>query len=292
MKAKFKTKSSGIAAIFIILAIVIILVVVFGLVFMNMKLAKKPAPLPEEPEKGKMPEPVYETVVKNIKFSLVKVEDRGNALPSSESRYPQRIKTDATTTDKFIKVIISAQNLGTENTRRHGWEVAELVDSDGRKFYSAAKADYWLPLVNDCDAILKPNFTPTPCIIIYEVSKKSIGLRVRVDIPDPASGKNKPEDESFIDLPLYNEKYCWDDSDCDCGLNRYTRDCFLGNKTYVASSTLSISWDSISTSSQTGSALSTSTRIALQNCFPFCRGAMGEVKTKCINNTCSQATSF
>lgn len=288
-----KTKSSGSATLFIVLGIVLVLVIVFGLV-MKMNFTKKSASEPvEEFKKGKVPEPVYETMVKNIKFNFVKVEDKGNILPYSESKFSW-MKNDCTTTDKFIKVTISAQNLGTDNTLFQGWEVAELIDSEGRKFYSADRAKNWIPSESNCGAILKPNFTPTPCVKIYEVSKKSIGLKVRVSIPNPVQNKKKPEDESFVDLPLYNEKYCWDDSDCDCGLNKYTGDCFLGNRTYMFASIFSVpqlSTTTPSTSSSASSTLSTSTLVALQGCYTFCRGVMAEIKIKCLNNECKQISS-
>ena len=288
-----KTKSLGSAALFVVLGIVLVLVIIFSLV-MNMNFTKKSASGPvKELEKGKVPEPVYETMVKNIKFSLVKAEDKGNTLLYSESKFSW-MKSDCTTTDKFIKVTIGAQNLGTDNTPFDGWEVAELIDSEGRKFYSPDRVKNWIPSESNCRAILKPNFTPTPCIKIYEVSKKSIGLKVRVSIPNPAQNKKKPEDESFVDLPLYNEKYCWDDSDCDCGLNKYTADCFLGNKTYVFASVFSVpqvSTTTPSTSSPASSTLSTSTLAALQGCYTFCRGVMAEIKIKCLNNECKHVSS-
>ena len=48
----------------------------------------------------------------------------------------------------------------------------------------------WLPSPNLCGALLKPAFDPTPCTKIYEVSKASTGLKIRVETGINNNGKN------------------------------------------------------------------------------------------------------
>ena len=98
-----------------------------------------------------------------------------------------------------------------------------MIDNEGRNF-NPAGAKRWISEESQCGALLKPGFTPTSCIEIYEVAQSSIGLRLIVFAGE----------ERFLDLGLYNEKYCWDNTDCSCGINKYTNDCFVGNKTYIA----------------------------------------------------------
>jgi len=178
--------------------------------------------------KGEMPELVQEVVIGDIKLSFVEAEDMGDILKCEDRINPPsscRPSYDLGTTDKFIKVEITAQNVGQEELRRGSWEIKELVDSEGRNF-SPAGAKRWIPEESQCGELLKPGFTPTRCIEIYEVARPSIGLKLRVSAGE----------EQFLDLGLYGEKYFWNDADCGCGINKYTNDCFVGNKTYVAPS--------------------------------------------------------
>ena len=56
------------------------------------------------------------------------------------------------------------------------------------------------------------------------------------------------------ELNISKEVYCDADSDCDCGINLETRECFLGNKDYVNNSV---------------------------QCPDFCSGLDGRMKIKC-----------
>lgn len=156
-------------------AIIVVIVIITVIVSTMMK----PSPPPKETEEEEQ-ELVYEVEVDDIKFKLKEVKDRGDVLKASESKYPGSIREDLTTTERFVEVTISAQNIGKDNIRSGNWEIKELIDSEGRKFYSSRQLDNWTPEENICGDILKPGFSPTFCVRIYEVAKISTGLKVEV----------------------------------------------------------------------------------------------------------------
>ena len=269
-----KSKSAGIAPIFIAIMGVIIVAIIGVIIFSVVKKEpEKPVETPVvEPVKEEMPKPIYEVIVGNVKFNSVEVEDMGSVLECEKRPIPPERclpQDNANTTDKFIKVKITAQNMGQDNIIKGNWKVEELIDSEGRKFYSSTKTTKWIPEESRCGDLLKPNFKPTACIIIYEVSKHSIGLKTKVYAYTGPAKRGETPPEYFLDLNLYNEKYCWDDSDCACGINKYTKDCFLGNKTYVDLS------DS-----------STYTPEMIEECDKFCAITTEGPTIKCINNEC------
>ena len=57
------------------------------------------------------------------------------------------------------------------------------------------------------------------------------------------------------------EQSCYSDSDCNCGINLKTKDCFFGNKKYVDTT---------------------------KQCPDFCTGIAGNLAVKCLNNLCQQ----
>ena len=104
----------------------------------------------------------------------------GNTLYGAQSRNSSWQK-DITTTERFVKVTIGAQNQGDQNIEAQVWSLGDIVDSDGRHFTSSQyDIDSWLPQPNLCGTLLKPAFDPTPCVKIYEVSKVSKGLKIEV----------------------------------------------------------------------------------------------------------------
>jgi len=285
-----KKFSRGQAILFLLLGIIVIVAIVAAVLLNQPSFANlfknSPEKTQEEQIPGKMPEPVYEVTVGNVVFRLLTTgtRDRGNILRKSESNDPERTRADLKTTDKFIEVRISAQNIGTDNIAKGDWKVDELVDSEGRKFYPIDAAKNWIKPESDCGELLKPNFTPTPCIKIYEVSKNSVGLKARVIVVSYDKAHKKNPQTFYVDLGLYNEKYCWNDSDCGCGINKYTGDCFLGHKTYLATSTASTTTQEIVTST------ASSTENA-DPCAVFCHGDMGEFIIKCLSSQCKQVLS-
>ncbi|MEM7825116.1 MAG: hypothetical protein QXO27_04045 [Candidatus Aenigmatarchaeota archaeon] len=60
------------------------------------------------------------------------------------------------------------------------------------------------------------------------------------------------------------EKYCEQDTDCDCGRHKTTGECFYGNKNYVNTT---------------------------KQCPDFCTGIAGNLKIICKNNECVKITS-
>jgi len=170
---------------------VIILAIV--LVVLLVSLLSKPDSLPEEEEDI---EPVYEIVVGDIKFKLGEVRNKGNVLMVSESNEPDSGREDLTTTERFIKLTIAVENVGKDNIEGRDWDIQELIDSEGRKFYSLPEADFWIPESSRCRTLLKPGFTPTLCTKIYEVAKISTDLKVRV------YSKKYKEADYFVDLGL------------------------------------------------------------------------------------------
>lgn len=270
-----KSKSSGIAPLFIIIGIIIV-IIIGVVIFKIVKNSSNKQPIPTqipEPVKGEMPKPTYEVIFENVKFSFAEAEDLGNILKCEEMIIPPAKclpQNNLVTTDKFIKVKITAQNMGQDNIAKDSWEIEELLDNEGRKFYSSEKTLKWIPDESKCGDLLKPNFEPTACIRIYEVSKHSIGLKAKVyATPLEKPKKKDPIKEYFVDLNIYNEKYCWDDSDCACGINKYTKDCFLGNKFYVDSPDPAVYPAAF-----------------IENCNNFCATAKTESTVKCINNEC------
>jgi hypothetical protein len=174
----------------------IAIIILIVLVFVILKVVKKPPPPPPVEKKQ---EPVYETIVGNVKFKLVEAKDRGNRLLASESKNPEYIKEDLVTTDRFIEVTISAENIGKDNIPQNLWDMEELVDKEGRKFYSSPQFDQWVVRESKCGALLKPGFTPTPCTKIYEVANVATGLKVKVSVKTVGTQKGG---EGLIDIGL------------------------------------------------------------------------------------------
>jgi len=83
---------------------------------------------------------------------------------------------------KFIQVTVGAENKGTLNTTLNAWTIENIVDDQKREYvplqnYLVAP---WLPNPDLCGVLLKPAFSPTPCIKIYEVPMNQRVLKIRV----------------------------------------------------------------------------------------------------------------
>ena len=190
MKFKFK-KSSGVPAearraeagqvsrMLLVLAIIVLVAVV--ITYLIIKMAEKP-PKPNPNPEPIVPQPVYSQILGNINFSHKSTVDMGNILRASEAQSTTTWQKDLTTTERFIKVTIGAQNEGKENIPERSWDIGNIVDSEGRIFepLEGYTISPWLPSNNGCQNLLKPAFEPTLCVKIYEVSKKSTGLKVYV----------------------------------------------------------------------------------------------------------------
>lgn len=179
---KFNKENGQVSRLLLVLAIVIFVAVI--IVYLVMKMATPPAP-PVSNQTLAVPLPVYEKQLENIDFTFKAARDRGNVLHVSDitnSVYAYS-QTDLTTTERFIEVTIGAQNEGTVNTEQGAWDLENIIDSKGRIYVpeNPSAIAPWLPNPNLCGALLKPAFEPTLCTKIYEVSKESTGLKIRVE---------------------------------------------------------------------------------------------------------------
>ncbi len=190
------TESGQISRILIISAVIllVIIVIVYGVIkfFSTNKsqVSKTDNSLVVTP--AETPKLIYEYMIGDIKFLIQSSENLGNILESQLS-----YENDLTTTEKFIKVVIGAQNKGKNNIAQYSWEIGDIVDSEGRNFISINDRAYsWLPKPDLCGALLKPEFEPIPCVKYYEVSKVSTNLRIVVKVTQPK------KEETFLDLNL------------------------------------------------------------------------------------------
>ena len=195
-----KGKSSGAASgILLILGIVLLVIIVVVFLVIRSTAAKKnttPAntTTTQSDTVTQPPEPVTEATLGDIRFVFESAVDLGMVIKSPNTAFQQNL----TTTEKFIKVTIGAQNKGKLNVSRDVWNVGNIVDSDGRNFVSINdQAYYFLPNPTLCGTLLKPEFEPIPCIKLYEVSKESKNLKVEVNTISSSSSKKQ---EAFIDL--------------------------------------------------------------------------------------------
>lgn len=176
-------KEAGQASRMLLVLAVIVLVAVI-IVFLVMKMATKPpAPAVKNPA-NVAPLPVYEKQLGNIDFIFLSAANRGNTLKAADivnTQYSYSQK-DLVTPEEYIQVTIGAQNEGTVNTEQGAWDIGDIVDSQGRHFVADDQflVAPWLPAANACGALLKPAFQPASCVKIYEVSKKSTGLKITV----------------------------------------------------------------------------------------------------------------
>jgi len=151
-------------------------------------------------EVEKEPEPVYEVKLgEKVRFKLQEVKDRGDTLKVEESRNPNFVKQNVTTTERFIEVTIAVDNIGEDNIPAGSWDVREVYgkidDKEGKKYYSSTLFNYWAPSDGKCGDLLKPGFSPTLCTKIYEVARIATGLKVEVFIKEDKT-------TAYIDLGL------------------------------------------------------------------------------------------
>ena len=173
-------------------ALLIVIVVIFVVIkTMAVKNANDPNASPSITETP-IPTPVYEAQLGDIKFIVMSAQDLGSVLKN-----PRSSDYDITTTEKFIKVIIGAQNKAKVNTTRGAWEIGNIVDAEGRNFISINDQAYdFVPRPNPCGESLKPEFEPVACVKLYEVSKASTNLKVMISFI-PQGGERE---DAFLDL--------------------------------------------------------------------------------------------
>lgn len=187
---KFKKESGQVARLLLVLAVIVLVAVI--ITFLVIKMAEKPPAPPKKIDNGPVL-PVYEHQLGNINFVFESALDRGNILRASSiinQQYTSSDQKDLQVSNPgatFIQVTVGAQNKGKENTEVHAWTIENIVDSAGREFNPSDEYTIkpWIPNPDLCGSLLKPAFDPTPCTKIYEVSKLSTGLKIRV-----LTGKN------------------------------------------------------------------------------------------------------
>lgn len=205
---KFEKELGQVSRLLLVLAVVVLVAIV--ITFLVLKMAEKP-PQPVVPVTPTVPQPVYDQTLGNIKFVFESALDRGQVLKSSQilnttySSYTQKDLDISNPGAKFIQVTIGAKNIGTVNTDENAWGLENIVDSQGRNFVplEGYTITPWLPPVDLCGSLLKPNFDPSPCTKIYEVSKESTGLKIRVQTGQNNSANNYSAgkiDSALIDL--------------------------------------------------------------------------------------------
>lgn len=195
MFKKFNKSSGAVSSIILILGVALLVVII--VVFFVIKIsASKNTVSPKTALTANTvavtpPAPVYQIQLGDVDFTLKTAINLGSVLAAKDLRYGQNL----TTTEKFIEVVVGAQNKGRVNTDQFIWDVGNIVDSDGRQFVSINdRAYFYLPQPNLCGASMKPAFAPISCIKMYEVSKQSAGLKVRVSVTSPK------KQEAFLDL--------------------------------------------------------------------------------------------
>src|SRR3989344_725801 len=190
-------ENGQVSRLLLVLAIVVLVAVV--IVYLVMRMAERPPAPGPGPDDSSVPQPFYEKTLGNIKFVFIDSRDLGSVLtPSMAKKKTYGSNNSLKTTERFIIVTIGAQNKGKTNIEERSWDMGDIVDSEGRRF--VAFKDYtinnWIPDESSCGALLKPEFDPTPCIKIYEVSKISTGLKIII-----LAGKDKDKaEEGLLDL--------------------------------------------------------------------------------------------
>ena len=170
-------KQSG-AIAKVLLALGIVVLIGLGVAYLVVNSAK---PKPKPTEIPTTPQAVYESTINDIRFVFLESTDLGKTLFAKNSLRPEWNK-DIHTTERYIKVIVGAQNVAKENTLDRIWNLGDIIDSEGRHYVPLKrdKIGDWLPLVELCGDILKPSFEPTPCTKLYEVANVAKGLKVTV----------------------------------------------------------------------------------------------------------------
>lgn len=172
--------------------VLIIIIIVFAVIFFTRGNKSQ-----EEQQNGNTPsipeppKPVYDKQVGDIYFILESSDNLGNILDAKD-----QYQKDLTTTEKFIRVVVAAQNKGKVSTPGYAWDLGNLVDSEGRIFNTINnQAGYFLPRPNPCGLSLKPEFYPVACTKLYEVAKISKGLKVELIVKDQ-------KQKEYLDLNL------------------------------------------------------------------------------------------
>lgn len=198
MVKSFLLQKGQVSRLLLVLAIIVFVAVI--IVFIVMRATSAPPKPPIEEPTG--PKVAYEATLGNIKFTFQESRDVGKNLFGSNSRFPDWQK-NLITREKFIIVTIGAQNKGKENIPERVWDIGNIIDSEGRNYVPLDQtADAWQPDPNLCGALLKPEFTATSCVKIYEVSRISTGLKIIVSAFKKENATNYSSNEQDKETAL------------------------------------------------------------------------------------------
>jgi hypothetical protein len=183
----------------------VVVLVAAIITYLVIKMADRPKQ-PEVPSAPVVELPVYEAKIGDIRFVSEYAINKGNIMKKSEilnQKYNFDSQQDLVISNsgaKFIIVRVGAQNTGKINIEKDFWDIENIIDSEGREFVpiDAYEMKPWLPEEDMCGSLLKPAFEPIPCIKIYEVSKQSVGLKIRIIAKKDYTSDKK--EESFLDL--------------------------------------------------------------------------------------------
>ena len=122
MKFKFNKSSGQASRLLLVLAIVILVAVI--ITFLVMRMAQQP-PRPTQTSEPTPEQPIYETMLGDIRFVFQSSIDRGNVLSASKvtnSQYAYSTLKDLITTEKFTlrPVIIKKSFMNTQLLETHG----------------------------------------------------------------------------------------------------------------------------------------------------------------------------
>lgn len=188
---RMNKESGQISRALLILAVVILVAaaaIYFYLKFVNGQQLAKQQKAQQQAQQEPL-KPVYEARVGDVNFTFKTARNLGKVLKGpSSSGFSKTI----TSTEGFIQVVLGAQNKGKVESVLGSWAVGSLIDSEGRVFRPVdTKAYFLLPQPNLCGTALKPEFDPTPCMRIYEVSSEAKGLKIQVSAATKAGSSKK-----------------------------------------------------------------------------------------------------
>ena len=186
MPFKFNKSSGQVSRLLLVLAIIVFVAII--IVYLVVRMAEQPSK-----PKGPTPPPtiqlpVYEKQLGNIRFVFESAQDRGQVLKASDAVGANKKDLDISNPGaKFVEVTIGAQDKGTAETVQGAWSLGNIVDTQGNVYQPLPKyaVGPWTPAINVCGQILQPEFDPSPCTQIYEVSTLSTAFKVMVE-----TGKN------------------------------------------------------------------------------------------------------
>ena len=168
------------------LGVIGFVILVGGIIFFsNMGSQGTPSsnpPSSTQPQPVPTGEKVYsvdqDVIVGKGRWKVLSATDKGSVLLGSESEYPT-ITADKTTTGKFIKVSFELENMGTITET---WVPSPtVVDSKGREFKSGDGVWSWIPDEKSFTLTSIHPGVPMQFIEIYEVSKDSSALKLKVE---------------------------------------------------------------------------------------------------------------